>query len=80
MKFADESSTSLRFWQGLFSRITFREPVFVGGRGNTSGLSDKLPTEKGFKGCIRHLDINDHLYNFNVSPGGDSLKGIDVGK
>jgi hypothetical protein len=54
--------------------------VFVGGRGNTSGLSDKLPTEKGFKGCIRHLDINDHLYNFNVSPGGDSLKGIDVGK
>ncbi|KAI5711140.1 hypothetical protein M8J75_014484 [Diaphorina citri] len=64
--------------KGLFSRITFREPVFVGGRGNTSGLSDKLPTEKGFKGCIRHLDINDHLYNFNVSPGGDSLKGIDV--
>ena len=70
----------LLFLQGLFSRITFREPLFVGGPGNTTGLTDKLPTEDGLKGCIRHLEVNDHIYSFNMAPGGDSVKGFDVGK
>jgi hypothetical protein len=64
----------------LFSRITFREPLFVGGPGNTTGLADKLPTEDGLKGCIRHLEVNDHVYSFNLAPLGDSVKGFDVGK
>jgi hypothetical protein len=64
----------------LFSRITFREPFFVGGPGNTTGLADKLPTEDGLKGCIRHLEVNDHVYSFNLAPLGDSVKGFDVGK
>nr|CAD7203613.1 unnamed protein product [Timema douglasi] len=68
----------LRFFQGLFSRITFREPLFVGGAGNTTGLADKLPVEEGLKGCIRHLEVNDHVYNFNLAPLGDSIKGFDV--
>ena len=68
------------FPQGLFSRITFREPLFVGGPGNTTGLADKLPTEDGLKGCIRHLEVNDHIYSFNMAPVGDSVKGFDVGK
>ncbi|KAJ9575876.1 hypothetical protein L9F63_007255, partial [Diploptera punctata] len=63
---------------GLFSRITFREPLFVGGPGNTTGLADKLPTEDGLKGCIRHLEVNDHVYSFNLAPLGDSVKGFDV--
>ncbi|KAL0278979.1 UNVERIFIED_CONTAM: hypothetical protein PYX00_000637 [Menopon gallinae] len=64
--------------KGLFSRITFREPVFIGGPGNTTGLADKLPIEVGLKGCIRHLEINDHSYSFELSPEGDSVKGFDV--
>ena len=74
------SGTFFLFPQGLFSRITFREPLFVGGPGNTTGLADKLPTEDGLKGCIRHLEVNDHIYSFNVAPVGDSVKGFDVGK
>ncbi|XP_073999435.1 EGF like, fibronectin type III and laminin G domains protein pikachurin isoform X2 [Rhodnius prolixus] len=64
--------------KGLFSRMTFREPVFIGGRGNTSGLQDKLPTDHGFKGCIRHLQINDYLYKFAPVPKGDAVKGFDI--
>jgi hypothetical protein len=64
----------------LFSRITFREPLFVGGPGNTTGLAEKLLTEDGLKGCIRHLEVNDHVYRFNMAPLGDSVKGFDVGK
>ena len=60
--------------------MTFREPVFIGGPGNTTGLSDKLPTESGFKGCIRYLDINDHTYSFEQYPNGDAIKGFDVRK
>lgn len=59
--------------------MTFREPVFIGGRGNTSGLQDKLPTDHGFKGCIRHLQINDYLYKFAPVPKGDAVKGFDIG-
>ncbi|XP_039277486.1 pikachurin-like [Nilaparvata lugens] len=64
--------------KGLFSRITFREPVFIGGRGNTSGLADKLPVERGMRGCVRHLHINDHVYNFALAPKGDALAGFDI--
>ncbi|XP_024082468.1 pikachurin isoform X2 [Cimex lectularius] len=64
--------------KGLFSRMTFREPVFIGGRGNTSGLQEKLPTDHGFKGCIRHLQINDYLYKFAAVPKGDAVKGFDI--
>nr|XP_018904138.1 PREDICTED: pikachurin-like [Bemisia tabaci] len=64
--------------KGLFSRITFREPVFIGGRGNTTGLLDKLPTDYGFRGCIRHFEVNDHVYNFAPQPQGDVVKGFDV--
>ncbi|XP_046662292.1 pikachurin [Homalodisca vitripennis] len=64
--------------KGLFSRITFREPVFIGGRGNTSGITEKLPTERGFRGCVRHLEINDLIYNFALAPVGDAVKGFDI--
>ncbi|KAK9497576.1 hypothetical protein O3M35_004275 [Rhynocoris fuscipes] len=64
--------------KGIFSRMTFREPVFIGGRGNTSGLQEKLPTDHGFKGCIRHLQINDYIYKFAPVPKGDAVKGYDI--
>ena len=34
-----------------------------------------------FKGCVRRLEINNKVYNFNAtSAGGDTIGGIDVGK
>lgn len=68
------------FFQGLFSRITFREPLFIGGAGNTTGLSEKLPVAAGLRGCIRHLEINDHSYNFALEPSGDASKGFGIRK
>lgn len=66
--------------KGLFSRITFREPVFIGGAGNTTGLSEKLPVAAGLKGCVRHLEVNDHLYKFALEPNGEASKGYGIGK
>lgn len=66
--------------QGLFSRITFREPVFFGGRGNTSGLAERFPTDRGFVGCVRLLQANDHRYDFGETPAGDTVKSQGVGK
>ncbi|XP_044575810.1 pikachurin-like [Cotesia glomerata] len=63
--------------KGLFSRITFQEPLFVGGPGNTTGL-DRLPVRTGFKGCIRHLEANEHRYRFPLAPQGDAANGFDV--
>lgn len=66
--------------KGLFSRITFREPLYVGGPGNITGLTEKLPVVKGLKGCIRHLEVNDHVYKFPLEPSGEALKGYGIGK
>ncbi|XP_043475420.1 pikachurin isoform X1 [Leptopilina heterotoma] len=63
--------------KGLFSRITFREPLFVGGPGNTTGL-ERLPVRNGFRGCIRHLEANEHRYRFPLAPRGDAANGFDV--
>lgn len=65
--------------KGLFSRITFREPLFVGGPGNTSGL-ERLPVGSGFRGCVRHLEANEHHYRFPLAPQGDAANGFDVGQ
>ncbi|KAL7633166.1 UNVERIFIED_CONTAM: hypothetical protein RMT77_016536 [Armadillidium vulgare] len=50
--------------EGLFSRITFREPLYVGGTYNMTSLSDRLGVKSGFEGCIRRLQVNDHVYKF----------------
>ncbi|XP_015126557.1 pikachurin [Diachasma alloeum] len=63
--------------KGLFSRITFQEPLFVGGPGNTTGL-ERLPVRVGFRGCVRHLEANDHHYRLALTPQGDTINGFDV--
>lgn len=64
--------------KGLFSRITFREPVFLGGFGNITGLDKKLPVTNGFTGCIRKFVANEHDYNFHPVPLGDVSRGFDI--
>ncbi|XP_003395301.2 pikachurin [Bombus terrestris] len=63
--------------KGLFARITFLEPLFVGGPGNTTGL-ERLPVRIGFKGCIRHLEANEYRYRFPLAPQGDAVNGFDI--
>ncbi|XP_063372701.1 pikachurin [Cydia amplana] len=48
--------------KGLFSRMTFREPVWVGGAGNTTGLQGKLGLSDGLLGCVDFLRINGDTY------------------
>lgn len=62
----------------MFSRITFREPVFLGGTGNITGLNRKLPVTDGLTGCIRKLIANEHNYNFEQAPYGDVTRGFDI--
>ncbi|XP_055921913.1 uncharacterized protein LOC129952956 [Eupeodes corollae] len=64
--------------KGLFSRITFREPVFLGGTGNITGLAKRLPVYEGMVGCIRRFVANEHEYSFSEHPLGDVSKGFDI--
>lgn len=66
--------------QGLFSRITFREPVFLGGTGNITGLAKRLPVADGMTGCIRKFVANEHEYVFAAAPTGDITQGFDIRK
>ncbi|KAK3856781.1 hypothetical protein Pcinc_036911, partial [Petrolisthes cinctipes] len=53
--------------QGLFSRITFREPLYVGGSNNLTSLGPRLGVRVGLQGCVRRLQVNDHVYRFRKS-------------
>lgn len=68
------------YLQGLFSRITFREPVFLGGTGNITGLAKRLPVADGMVGCIRKFVANEHEYIYAAQPLGDIAQGFDVRK
>eukprot|EP00095_Tigriopus_kingsejongensis_P003764 snap_masked-scaffold965_size75845-processed-gene-0.0 protein:Tk03764 transcript:snap_masked-scaffold965_size75845-processed-gene-0.0-mRNA-1 annotation:"PREDICTED: pikachurin" len=65
--------------QGLFSRITFAQPVLLGGTGSFRNTGHFLDTNSGFHGCIRRLEINNKIYNFEPSERqGDTLFGMDT--
>ena len=68
-------------FQGLFSRITFAQPVQLGGTSLFLNSEHFLETNKSYQGCIRNLEINNKAYNLNPTDfGGDILSGVDIGK
>ncbi|XP_022115502.2 pikachurin isoform X2 [Pieris rapae] len=60
--------------KGLFSRMTFREPVWVGGAGNTTGLQSKLGLTEGLLGCVDFLRINGDTYRLVK----DAVSTLDI--
>jgi len=67
--------------QGKFSRINFREDLYLGGYTNVSKLYDRTGLRHGFSGCIRRLKVNDKLYDMRRGAFiGDALRGLDVGQ
>ena len=79
--FSQRKSLKYISLQGLFSRITFNQPVFIGGTGGTRNVKSFLGVDNGMKACVRHLEINDKLYNLKPSSqGGDIIAGPDISK
>jgi len=54
--------------------------VFLGGIGNITGLTKRLPLAEGFSGCIRRFVANEHDYKFTEHPLGDVINGFDIRK
>lgn len=52
--------------------------MFLGGTGNITGLSNRLPVSNGFIGCIRRFVANEHEYKFEDHPLGDVTRGFDI--
>lgn len=65
---------------GLFSRITFKLELFLGGSPNISLIAKRANSFMGFIGCIQKLDINEHSYDFRSDNRGDAIDGIDIGE
>lgn len=67
--------------QGLFSRITFREDLYLGGYRNLSMIGERTGMNWGFVGCIRQLVVNNKVYDMRKGAYvGDAIHGVDVGK
>ena len=79
-----KQTADLVLFQGLFSRITFAQPVVLGGTTSFLNTEHFLETKHSYRGCIRNLEINNKAYNLNPSSdikgagAGDALRGIDI--
>ncbi|XP_076319597.1 pikachurin-like isoform X2 [Tachypleus tridentatus] len=66
--------------KGLFSRITFRQNLYLGGSPNISLVNERTGCQQGFIGCVRRLEINTREYDFRSGGRGDAVEGADVGE
>ncbi|XP_022699692.1 pikachurin-like isoform X1 [Varroa jacobsoni] len=66
--------------KGLFSRITFRDNLYLGGSPNITMVEGRLRTDKAFIGCVRKLEINNRNFDFRSGVKGDALDGADIGE
>ncbi|KAJ1210310.1 hypothetical protein NDU88_005676 [Pleurodeles waltl] len=66
--------------QGQYSKITFRTPLYLGGAPSAYWLVRSAGTNRGFKGCIQLLVINDKMTDMRPWPLGRALSGADVGE
>ena len=65
--------------QGLFSRITFNQALYLGGVGDIKNVKNFVGLDTGLDGCIRRLEINDKVYDL-TSGSGDLIAGQDISK
>lgn len=64
--------------QGLYSKISLEENLYLGGYFNISSIAKRLLMNIGFHGCVRYMKINEKVYNFELQKEGDIIDGLDV--
>lgn len=67
-------------FQGQYTKITFRSPLYVGGSPNAYWLVRPTGTNYGFVGCIQSLTINNKATDVRPWPLGRALSGADIGE
>ncbi len=68
-------------FQGMYTRITFREDLYMGGFRNNSLIGTRTGMQWGFVGCVRYLEVNGKIYDMRKGAFvGDAVHGIDVSK
>ena len=66
--------------QGMLSRITFRQDLYLGGYRNTSLIGRRTGMKWGFVGCVRSLTVNNKRLDMRKGTFvGDAIRGVDVG-
>lgn len=66
---------------GLYSRLTLRLNLYLGGYDNMTAVADKVGTNKGFVGCVEQLVVNGYKYDMRkAGVVGDAQFGVNVGE
>ncbi|XP_056449370.1 pikachurin [Gadus chalcogrammus] len=66
--------------QGLYTKITFRSPLYVGGSPSAYWLLRATGTNRGFAGCVQSLSFNNKPMDIRPWPLGKALSGADIGE
>ena len=68
----------LLLFQGQYTKITFRSPLYLGGSSSSYWLVRATGTNRGFVGCIQSLSINNKATDIRPWPLGRALSGADI--
>ncbi|XP_078071334.1 pikachurin isoform X2 [Mustelus asterias] len=66
--------------KGLYTKITFRSPLYLGGAPSVYWLAKAAGTNRGFRGCVQSLVINGRQVSMRAWPLGQAVSGADVGE
>ncbi|XP_067885249.1 pikachurin isoform X2 [Heterodontus francisci] len=66
--------------KGRYTKITFRSPLYLGGAPSAYWLAKVAGTNRGFRGCVQSLVINNRQINMRPWPLGRAVSGADVGE
>ncbi|XP_038074554.1 pikachurin-like [Patiria miniata] len=65
--------------KGLYSKLTLRSPLYLGGHSNYTAIS-QTSISTGFSGCVERLVINNVDSDMRLEPRGFAVGGVDVGE
>ncbi|XP_022092221.1 pikachurin-like [Acanthaster planci] len=65
--------------KGLYSKLTLRSPLYLGGHSNYTAIS-QTGIGTGFSGCVERLVINNVDLDMRQEPRGFGVAGVDVGE
>ncbi|PIK59626.1 hypothetical protein BSL78_03481, partial [Apostichopus japonicus] len=65
---------------GDYTKISLREPLYLGGHPALSHLYSKTEATKGFEGCVERLLVMSRNVDLRPTPQGEAETGVNVGE
>lgn len=66
--------------KGTYTKLSLRQPLYLGGHPKLANLHSKTAVNTGFEGCVERLVINGKNIDLRPAPKGAAEMGVNVGE